>query len=176
VLRADNGTDTPHLSSGRASPRPMTLEQPHSPEMWAVARRLVEEYAASLNLDLGFQDFQHEIQALPTEYGPPHGCLVLAAHDRGFIGCGGLRRFSDSACEMKRLYVVPAHRAGGIGRAIAEALIDRARRLGYETMLLDTLPSMSRAQALYASLGFKLTPAYRLNPVLGASFWKLELH
>jgi putative acetyltransferase len=149
--------------------------RPNSPELWAVARRLVEEYAASLNVDLHFQDFQHEIESLPTEYGPPDGCFLLAVEDGTFIGCGGLRRFSDTACEMKRLYVVPDGQGRKTGRAVAEALIKEARRLGYEAMVLDTLPSMTRARELYRSLGFEPTAPYRYNPVPGTSFLQLRL-
>ena len=130
-----------------------TLVQPTSAELWAEARRLVEEYAASLDVDLSFQGFQHEIESLASEYGPPSGSFVLAEQAGTFIGCGGLRRFSESDCEMKRLYVVPANRHGGAGRTIAEALIEQARHLGYQAMLLDTLPSMIRAQELYSLLG-----------------------
>jgi GNAT superfamily N-acetyltransferase len=154
---------------------PVTLLQPNSPELWAEARRLVEAYVASLDLDLSFQDFQHEIESLASLYGPPGGCFLLAEETGMFVGCGGLRRFSETACEMKRLYVAPANRRGGTGRTIAKALIKQARHLGYQTILLDTLPSMSRAQALYTSLGFKSTAAYRHNPVRGASFFQLEL-
>jgi putative acetyltransferase len=146
-----------------------TLVQPTSAELWAEARRLVEEYAASLDVDLSFQGFQHEIESLASEYGPPGGRFVLAEQAGTFIGCGGLRRFSESDCEMKRLYVVPANRRGGVGRTIAEALIEQARHLGYQGMLLDTLPSMIRAQELYSLLGFEPTAAYRYNPAPGAS-------
>ena len=140
-----------------------------------MARGLVEEYATSLNIDLGFQDFHHEIHSLPTEYGLPDGYFVLAVQEGRFIGCGAFRRFAAAACEMKRLYVVPSHRGSGVGRIVAEALIRKARQRGYTSMLLDTLPSMVGAQALYSSLGFTPTPAYRYNPVPGASYWKLEL-
>lgn len=153
----------------------MTLHVPDSPELWIEARRLVEEYAGSLGVDLEFQNFQHELESMAEEYGPPHGYFVLAERDGVFFGCGGLRRFSDSTCEMKRLYVRPTHRGGGTGRGIIETLIKQARQMGYRAMLLDTLPSMGKAQDLYVLLGFKPTEAYRHNPVPGASFWKLEL-
>ena len=153
----------------------MTLLRPNSPELWAAARRLVEEYAASLNLDLGFQDFEHEIESLAVEYGPPDGCFLMATDNGTFVGCGGLRRLSDTDCEMKRLYVVQSHQGGGIGRVLAEALIREASGIGYRTMLLDTLPSMKQAQGLYLSLGFRPTEAYRFNPVVGAAFFGLEL-
>lgn len=152
-----------------------TLQQPDSPELWSVARGLVEEYATSLNVDLGFQDFHDEIQSLPTEYGPPDGYFVLAVRGGWVVGCGAFRRFAASACEMKRLYVVPSHRGSGVGRIVAEALIRQAKQRGFTSMLLDTLPSMVGAQALYSSLGFKPTRAYRYNPLPGASYWKLEL-
>jgi putative acetyltransferase len=153
----------------------LRLIRPDSPELWAIARRLVEEYAASLNLDLGFQDFAHEVASLADEYGPPTGCFLLAAHETTFIGCGAFRRVSDSDCEMKRLYVAPTNRGGRVGLALATALIEEARRRGYQRMLLDTLPSMKRAHELYASLGFRPTAPYRYNPVPGASFLELPL-
>jgi GNAT superfamily N-acetyltransferase len=152
-----------------------TLKSPRSSAEWSGARRLVEEYAASLQVDLSFQDFQHEVESLPQHYGPPDGCFILAAEDDAVIGCGALRRFSESACEMKRLYVTPHHRGKRIGRIIVSALIERARALGYRSMLLDTLPTMSGAQALYASLGFMQTAPYRHNPVSGSTYWRLDL-
>ena len=153
----------------------MTLEQPDSPARRAVARRLVEEYARSLPIDLGFQDFGREIVSLADEYGPPRGHFALAVREGAPVGCGGLRQLSDAVCEMKRLYVVPAHRGAGVGRAIAGALVNQARIIGYRTMMPDTLPVMESAQALYAALGFKPVSSYRYNPIPGASFWRLEL-
>lgn len=153
----------------------ISLVTPDSSRLRAVARRLVEEYATSLKLDLGFQNFEHELAAMETEYGPPGGVFLLAAREGEFIGGGGLRRFSESACEMKRLYVQPGRAGAGAGRALAEALIARAKALGYASMRLDTLPSMTRAQRLYESLGFTPTPPYRYNPVEGTSFPELQL-
>jgi GNAT superfamily N-acetyltransferase len=147
----------------------------NSAPLWVDARRLIEEYAASLDFDLAFQDFNREIQSLPTEYGPPHGAFVLAGDEGTWIGCGGVRKFSESSCEMKRLYVSPSGRGRGLGRRIAEMLIDAARRLGYRAMLLDTTPSMPRAQQLYTSLGFKTVAPYRFNPIDGATYWRLDL-
>lgn len=135
----------------------------------------MREYAAELSVDLEFQNFGEEVEHLETHYGPPDGVLLLA-HDGGrFIGCGGLRKFSGDTAEMKRLYVAPAGRGSGAGRALALEIIERARTLGYTRILLDTLPSMKAGQALYRAIGFRVIPAYRFNPVPGTIYMELPL-
>src|ERR1700704_1960291 len=110
------------------------------------ARSLIEEYAAqigaSMGVDLGFQNFEAELNQLPNMYGPPSGCLLLAKRDDEWVGCCALRRFSGDACEMKRLYVKPNIRGANLGRHLTERLVARARALGYRRMVLDTLAEM----------------------------------
>ena len=142
---------------------------------WGHARELVEQYVASLNADLGFQDYQSEIADLPAQYGPSSGCWFLATVDDRYVGCVGVRRLDEGLCEMKRLYVRPEHLGQGIGRALAEAVIAEARTLGYARMRLDTWPSMKVARALYERMGFKEIPAYRYNPDKPTSFMELAL-
>jgi GNAT superfamily N-acetyltransferase len=154
---------------------PIRLVPPDSIERWATARRLVEEYAASLHVDLGFQDFDHEVQSLARIYGPPDGTFLLAEREDAVLGCVALRRFSEGVCEMKRLYVVPAGRGGGVGRALVEGIIARARRLGYTRMWLDTLASMTEARALYVAVGFRPIPPYRYNPIADTAYLELLL-
>jgi len=153
----------------------VTIVRADAPRLWAAALRLVDEYVASLEVDLDFQDFQRERANLAREYGPPSGAFLMAREAELFLGCGAIRRHTDAACEMKRLYVAPSGRRRGLGRILAEALIGEARRLRYRCMLLDTLPAMQEAQALYRSLGFEATGAYRFNPVPGAGFMRLDL-
>jgi ribosomal protein S18 acetylase RimI-like enzyme len=129
-------------------------------------RSLLREYAESLQLDLSFQDFEGEV-ANPLGFYE----LVLLAED----GCVALRRIDERTCEMKRLYVRPGTRGGGLGRRLAEAVIAEARKRGYSRMLLDTLPEMTAAQALYRSLGFRETEPYRHNPIRGVVFLELAL-
>lgn len=143
------------------------------------AREILREYAASLAIDLCFQNFDAELAALPGEYAAPSGQLLLAFVDGALAGCGGLRALPDAdhanACEMKRLFVRPAFRRCGLGRLMAEALLDEARRAGYSSILLDTLDEMESARELYASLGFVETAPYYFNPIPGAHYLKADL-
>lgn len=145
---------------------------PDSPAQWAEGKRLVQEYAASLKVDLCFQGFDQELANFEREYGPPEGCFFLEENGQG---CAGLRRFADGVSEMKRLYVSPQGRGRGIGEALARSVVEEARRLGYRRLVLDTLPDMKAAQALYRSLGFREIPSYRFNPVAGTLFFEVEL-
>jgi len=124
--------------------------------------RLFGAYAASLPVDLDYQGFDAEVARLPGEYTPPRGALLLACDERGdVLGCIALRPLKDAGvCEMKRLYLIPAARGLGHGRALAEAVIREARRLGYREMRLDTLPHMESAIAMYSRLGFSVTEPY----------------
>ncbi len=151
------------------------LVQPNSKDDWRQARGLIEQYAGSLDVDLSFQNFEHELQHLESEYAPPSGAFLLAEENGVFFGCVGLRPFADGAGEMKRLYSVPAARGRRVGRLLAEGIVEAARRSGYTRLLLDTLPSMKEAQSLYASMGFKPTAAYGFHPVPGTIFLELAL-
>ena len=151
------------------------LAAPGSREEWREARLLIEEYAASLNVDLCFQNIGHELEHLAEEYGPPSGAFLLARENGVALGCVGLRRTAEGVGEMKRLYAVPAARGKGVGRMLAEAIVAAARDLGFASVVLDTLPTMKEAQALYASLGFKPTSAYRFNPIQGTAYLELRL-
>jgi putative acetyltransferase len=136
---------------------------------------LFEEYAASLDFDLSFQNFEEELANLPGDYTPPEGRLLLAWWDNQVAGCVALRKINPEGCEMKRLYVRPRFRGLEIGKTLAGEIIKEAKKIGYTWMHLDTVPSMKRARALYESLGFKRIPPYRHNPIAGAGFLELKL-
>ena len=139
------------------------------------ARILFREYAQSLGIDLGFQGFEGELAALPGDYAPPRGRLLIARWGGEVAGCVALRPLEPGCCEMKRLYARSQHRGAGVGRRLAEFVIREARTIGYTRMRLDTLPVMTEALRLYESLGFRPIPPYRPNPIEGAIFLELVL-
>lgn len=161
-------------------PSEISLVTPNDGELIDLARGIFREYADSLGIDLAFQDFDAELAGLPGPYAPPDGHLMLAFVDGELAGCGAFRGLADvdypNACEMKRLYVRPAFRRFGLGRLLAQALLDEARRAGYSATLLDTLDDMEAARSLYASLGFEEIPPYYFSPIAGSHYLKADLN
>jgi ribosomal protein S18 acetylase RimI-like enzyme len=154
----------------------VTIGQAAGPDDIGHARRLIRAYADWLAVDLCFQGFEHELSALPGAYAPPGGRLLLARAGGDAIGCVALRPLEPGICEMKRLWVEPGFSGAGIGRRLAEIIIQAARDIGYGKMRLDTLPErMPAAQHLYRSLGFREIPAYYRNPLPGVTMLELEL-
>jgi len=153
----------------------MKIKQAETPYEIDAVRRLFREYEAYLDVDLCFQHFEEELAGLPGKYAPPDGVLLIAWDGPEAAGCGALRKFDTGSCEMKRLYVKPKFRGLGVGLALAKRLIHEAVRLGYATMLLDTLDKLTEAIKIYESLGFVQTGPYYRNPLAGAVYWKLDL-
>ena len=158
---------------------PIEIIVARSPEQLEAARALFTEYAENLGVDLCFQGFTEELAQLPGDYGEPRGTLLLALVDGEVAGCCALRPIDDvdyiNAAEMKRLYVRKAFRGFGLGRQLAEAVLEAGVRLGYATVLLDTLDDMESARALYEDLGFEEIPPYYHNPLPGAHYLKADI-
>lgn len=157
----------------------LSLLTPHTPEEWAQARLLFQEYAAYVGVDLCFQNFTDEMNSLPGEYAGPNGALLVAKQGELLAGCCALRPLDSAdysnAAEMKRLFVRPAFRGIGTGRLLAESILEAARVAGYSCVLLDTLDTMEAARALYEELGFADIPPFYYNPIAGAHYLKVDL-
>jgi GNAT superfamily N-acetyltransferase len=160
-------------------PPTIRLQNPDSPALLDATREIFREYAQGLGIDLCFQNFEAELAALPGDYASPQGTLLLAFVDDELAGCAAFRPLPDAdvanACEMKRLYVRKAFRRFGLGRQLAQALIDLATQAGYSAMLLDTLDDMEAARGLYETLGFIEVPPYYFNPIPGAHYLQVNL-
>lgn len=153
----------------------VTLREATSEQDVTIARRLFSEYADWLGIDLSFQSFDEELASLPAPYIRPMGLILLAQHQNVVAGCIGLRPIDKEIGEVKRLYVVQAHRGHGIGRCLIEAAIAESKKIGYACLRLDTLPAMKTAQHLYEGLGFKPIAPYYHNPISGTEYLELTL-
>lgn len=157
----------------------ITLRTPSTPAELDAVRDIFREYASTLGVDLCFQGFDAELAQLPGDYAEPRGALLVAVVEGAVAGCCALRPLDtadySNAAEMKRLYVRKAFRGFGLGRSLAEAILDAARLRGYACVLLDTLDGMESARALYTDLGFEEIPPYYHNPVAGSHYLKVDL-
>jgi putative acetyltransferase len=143
------------------------------------ARRLFRayavEHAATIAESLCVQGFEAELAGLPGRYALPSGCLLLAVAGDEPAGCVAMRDLGGGTCEMKRLYVAPEHRGRRVGRLLVVEVIRRAERAGYNRMVLDTLPEMAGALALYRASGFVEAAPYWDCPVERTVFLEKRL-
>jgi GNAT superfamily N-acetyltransferase len=108
-----------------------------------------------LGVDLDVEAMLEKDMVGLDRFSPPTGCLLLAQYDAYFAGCACMERIAEHTAGIKRMFVRPAFRRKGIGRALLEGVIDRARQAGYSRVRLDSARYMKEAQALYHSVGFK---------------------
>ncbi|HWQ96942.1 MAG TPA: GNAT family N-acetyltransferase [Clostridia bacterium] len=138
-------------------------------------KTLFAEYAASLGIDLSYQNFGDEFAGLPGKYARPSGRLYLALVNGAPAGCVAMRKLDTARAEMKRLYVREGFRGAKVGLALTERIIADAREIGCRALVLDTLSTMHRAQALYRSLGFVEIEPYYDSPIHGTTYLSLTL-
>jgi len=141
---------------------------------YADAGTLFREYSGLVAEALRHQNFGEEVAALPGEYAPPGGVLLIARDGEAAAGCVALRRLDAATGEMKRMYVRERYRGSGLGRRLAVSVIDAARQLGYARVVLDTLPKLASAIALYRDLGFGEIDPYLASPTPGALCFELR--
>lgn len=138
-------------------------------------RSMFRDYERELNVDLCFQGFEEELEGLPGAYKSPFGALLIAESQGEPVGVVAMRPTGDCEVEMKRLYVRPEARGQGIGRLLADYIVEEARGVAHRAMVLDTLPKLDRAISLYRSMGFEETPPYYENPDPHTVYMRMEL-
>tara|TARA_Y100001970_G_C14250607_1_gene871540 strand:- start:1694 stop:2167 length:474 start_codon:yes stop_codon:yes gene_type:complete len=139
------------------------------------ARLLFKEYSDSLDFSLSFQNFEKELENIPGKYSKPHGCIILALDNFDSVGCIGMRPLGKFSCEIKRLYLKPAYRGLGLGKVLAEKIIEYSIERKYTKVFLDTTTKMKEAIKIYKSLGFAETSPYYNNPLHDVIFFELKL-
>jgi ribosomal protein S18 acetylase RimI-like enzyme len=162
-------------ASGAAKPADAIFIAPAGAGDMETVAALFREYQQGLGVDLCFQGFAEELAGLPGDYAPPSGALLVARRAGEAVGVVALRPLEPGIAEMKRLYVRPTVRGARLGRRLAVAILDEARRRGYRAVRLDTLHDMTAAHALYEALGFRRIAAYNDNPLDGVRFYELAL-
>lgn len=153
----------------------ITYQVATTPGEFEAGKKLFEEYAVSLNVDLSFQGFANELETIDAQYGNPTGALLLAVDSNAFVGCAGIRRLDDETAELKRMYVKNKYRGYHIGVMLLQRSIQTAKEIGYKRLRLDTLASMAKARQLYSAFGFYEIPQYRFNPLVGTVYMEREL-
>lgn len=146
---------------------------------YASLRELLRDYASSLPVNLNGPAFEDELRDLPGPFAEPRGTQVIAWSSSTPVGCCLLRPLDGcdypNTCEMKHLFIRPAFRALGLGRRLAEHMLELARLRGYDSLLLDTHVDMEAARALYEDLGFVEIPPYHCSPFAGAHYLRARL-
>lgn len=142
-------------------------------EAYIQAAGLFKEYALWLNIDLGFQHFDEELQLLHTMYGAPGGGIILCKQDNEFVGCVAIRKMDNDTAELKRMFVREGFQGMGIGKTLLQKAIELAVSENYSRIRLDTLNYMLPAINLYKSHGFYEIPAYYNNPNATALYFEL---
>ena len=154
----------------------MDIIEATTPQQIKIAADLFREYQQFLDVDLCFQGFEQELATLPGKYAAPEGVILLAEQNGEIAGCVAVRLLKGDICEMKRLYVKDKFQGLSLGRKLTEAIIIKAKNLGYKTMQLDTLQRLDRAIGLYEKLGFKQIKPYYANPLDEVVYWELPLN
>ena len=138
-------------------------------------KAVIHEYIAWLDMDLSYRGFAQEMEAFDGLFTLPSGFFLMAVSGQDIAGGVGLLRHDAGTAEVKRLYVRPGFRGRQLGEKLICALMDRARQLGYERLVLDAVPQTVVAQQLYRAMGFEETLPYYSNPVPGTKFFALSL-
>jgi GNAT superfamily N-acetyltransferase len=141
----------------------------------AAVRRLVHAHADARAATPGVEYVRADADGMPGRYVGPRGGLWLAVAGDAGIGCVALRPLDAEAAEVKRMFVDPAWRGHGVGRALMETVVAGARARGYRVLRLGTLHDMDAAQGLYRSLGFVPIERYRPDELMDTRFFELVL-
>jgi putative acetyltransferase len=153
----------------------MYIHEAQFPADQAALVALIREYAAWLNIDMSFQNFDQEMEQIDIEYSLPKGLLWALQDGSKLVGCVGFKRLDEATAEVKRLYVQPAYRRQRWGYELMQMVLGTTRQLGFKRLVLDTVPQTIDAQSLYIHMGFKPILPYYNSFTLATDFFELQL-
>ncbi|MCI4326480.1 MAG: GNAT family N-acetyltransferase [Thermoplasmata archaeon] len=156
-------------------PAELSVSRANSLRSVARIRRLFREYERSIGIDLDYQGFEDELRTLPGKYAAPGGVLLLGRVRGVVAGCAAVRPGPDRSAELKRVFVRPRFRHGGVGRIPVDRAIAFATEARYRAMVLDTLPEMEAAYRLYVRIGFREVDPYGPVSRPGTRYLRLDL-
>lgn len=153
----------------------MLIREAQFPSDQKAVVAIIREYATWLDIDMSFQNFNEEMAQIDSKYSLPSGLLWVVQNGEDLVGCTGFRHLDNSTAEVKRLYVQPAFRGQQLGDTLLAIVIDATRQLGYQRLVLDTVPQTTASHGLYQRFGFKPIAPYYTDPTLATAFFELRL-
>jgi ribosomal protein S18 acetylase RimI-like enzyme len=181
------------MATNEADSRPFFIEEigtSASESTIKQAQELLLEYGRSVVAQPSaarfcFAALEKEAARVPLSYLEQGGGCIMARANGEPAGFIAWREFSfgttsdavaSNAWELKRLWVRPATRGLGLGRALTQSVLKRAVAAGRRAVFLDTAPaSMAAAHRIYLDLGFLPCEPYNDNPVEGLAYLKKTL-
>jgi putative acetyltransferase len=154
----------------------MHIRQAQFPADTPAIVALVREYAGWLDIDMSFQNFEQEMAEIDSTYSLPKGLFWVVQDCEKLVGCVGFKHLDATTAEVKRLYVQSAFRGQRWGEQLMQVLLDTTRQLGYQRLVLDTVPQTAFAQTLYRRMGFTPIAQYYAGSTLATQFFELPLH
>jgi putative acetyltransferase len=175
----------PHIEDQTRRLQLVELTATAPAEMLAQGRELLLEYGRFVISQPAaarfcFGSLEKEAVQLPLSFLEQGGGALVGFREGIPAGFVAWRKapapFAESAWELKRLWVRPLGRGTGLGRALTQAILDRAGAAGKEAVYLDTVPSvMGAAHRLYLAMGFAPCEPYGDNPIETVEYLKKKL-
>lgn len=135
------------------------------PEDATAVRRELAAYLDYIGDALDAEGLDHDIAHWQDEYGGRTGVLLLVVDEAGeVVGTAAVRVLEPGVAELKRMWLRPAARGRGLAQQLLDTCLDEGRRLGCQTMRLDSQAKLAAAVTLYRMNGFREIPIYNDNP------------
>jgi putative acetyltransferase len=121
----------------------------------ATLRQIIYPTLNEYGLEPDPQTTDADVEDVDRHYGGAGGYFCILEVDGEPIATGGIRPMSGSRCELRKMYMLKHARGKGYGKQMLTHLLEQARRMGYEEVMLETASVLKEAIALYRAFGFR---------------------